>query len=62
MRTSWLLLEREGILTMTIEKLFPSGDWCVSDIIGGYRVKRVYYFYTKREAIAEFRREMKGKL
>lgn len=44
---------------MTVSKLTPSGAWEVSDIIGGYLVRRVYYGYTKREAIREFRAEFK---
>lgn len=45
---------------MTTEKLFPSGAYRVSDVINGYLVQRVYYGYTKREAIAEFKRETRG--
>jgi len=45
---------------MTVTKLFPSGAWEVSDIIGGYLVRRTYYDYTKRQAIAEFKREFKS--
>lgn len=46
---------------MTTTKLFPSGAIEVSDIIGGYLVRRVYYGYTKREAVRLFRAEtMKG--
>jgi len=42
---------------MIATKLFPSGAWEVSDIIDGYRVSWVYYGYTKREALAMFRRD-----
>jgi len=42
---------------MTATKLFPSGAWEVSDIIGGYRVHKVYYGYSKREAMREFRQQ-----
>jgi len=35
------------------------GAWRISDIINGYWVSRVYYFYTKREAIKLFRKENK---
>jgi hypothetical protein len=34
------------------------GAWVVSDIVNGYRVSRRYYYYTKREALAMFRREV----
>lgn len=44
---------------MSAHKLFPSGAWEVSDIIGGRLMRRIYYGYTKREALAEFRREVK---
>ena len=44
---------------MTATKLFPSGAWEVSDIIGGHLVRRVYYGYTKRQALAEFKKEFK---
>jgi hypothetical protein len=38
---------------MIAEKLH-SGAWRVSDIIGGYRVERVFFGYTKRQAMALF--------
>lgn len=43
---------------MSVEKI--TGGWCVADMIGGYRVKRLYFGYTKRESIREFRAEFKG--
>ena len=45
---------------MTAEKIAPSGAWRVSAMRGGHLVSRVYYGFTKREALAEFRHEMKG--
>ena len=33
------------------------GAWVVSAIIGGYLEQRVYYFFTKREAVTAFREE-----
>jgi hypothetical protein len=39
---------------MIIERNYQ-GAWVISDIIGGYRVARSYYGYTKREAIRLFR-------
>jgi len=46
---------------MSIERMFPSGGWRISDIIGNYLVTRRYFGYTKREAIAEFRAEFRAK-
>jgi len=40
---------------MIVERKFPSGAWEISDIIGDNYLHQVYFFYTKREAIAEFR-------
>ena len=34
-----------------------SGAWMLSDIIDGYRTSRVYFGYTKREAVRMFRKE-----
>jgi hypothetical protein len=44
-------------LEMIAEKNYE-GAWVVSDIVNGYRVSRRYYYYTKREALAMFRREV----
>lgn len=44
---------------MTIERLH-NGAWQISDIVNGYLVTRTYYFYTKRDAMRAFKREMKG--
>jgi hypothetical protein len=41
----------------TVERLFPSGAWLVSDIINGQYVKQRYMGYTKKEAIANFKRK-----
>jgi hypothetical protein len=41
-----------------VSRLYPSGAWEVSDIVGGYWVARTYYGYTRREAVALFRREL----
>ena len=35
------------------------GAWRICDIVNGYLETRVYYFYTKREAIQKFKQEMK---
>lgn len=41
---------------MTIEKNH-AGAWTIYAIINGYLVTRSYYFYTKREAIRQFKAE-----
>ena len=43
---------------MTIEKLH-NGSYQISDIINDYLVEQVYYYYTKREAIKEFKQYTK---
>lgn len=43
---------------MTIDKN-SEGAWRISDIVSGYLVTRLYYFYTKREAMTLFNREMR---
>jgi hypothetical protein len=35
------------------------GAWVVSDIIGGHRVQKTYYYTTKKEAIKLFKKESK---
>lgn len=42
---------------MFIERNYE-GAWVVSDIVGGYRVVRRYYGYTKGEAIKLFQNEL----
>ena len=37
-----------------------NGSWVVSSIVGGYRVARTYYGYTKREAARLFKAEVLG--
>jgi hypothetical protein len=44
---------------MTVERNYE-GAWIVSDIVGGYWVTRRYYYYSKREALAMFRREVRA--
>ena len=41
-----------------VEIVKHSGAVIVSDIVGGYLVARTYYGYTRREAVALFRREL----
>jgi hypothetical protein len=38
-----------------------AGAWVVSDIVAGYLVTRSYYGYTKREALALFKQENRGR-
>lgn len=45
---------------MQITKAIPSGSWQVSDIVSGHLVQRQYYGYTKRAALAAFRKEFYG--
>jgi hypothetical protein len=40
---------------MSATRVWHSGAWIVSEIVGGYLVSRTYYGYTKREAVALFR-------
>ena len=46
---------------MIVEKSFPSGAWVISETHDGYLTTRRYYGYTKKEAMACFREELKGK-
>lgn len=40
-----------------VNKLFPSGAYEISDIIGDTRIHRTYMGYTKRDALALFKQE-----
>ena len=42
---------------MTVEKLFPSGAYIVSDVIDGWLVTKKYYGYSKRGALRMFKQE-----
>lgn len=42
---------------MNVTKLFPSGALEVSDIRDGQLIRRKFFGYTKKEAIAAFRAE-----
>jgi hypothetical protein len=44
---------------MIIERNYQ-GAWVISDIIGGYRVARSYYGYTKAQAVALFRDDVRA--
>ena len=43
---------------MTIEKQ-SNGSLLISDIVNGYYVKKVYYFYSKKEAMKLFKEYIK---
>lgn len=47
-------------MTITATKLFPSGAWELSTIIGARYYRRVFYFYTKRDAMRLFRAYVKA--
>jgi len=42
---------------MIIERVFPSGAWCVSGLVSGHLVTKVYYGYSRKESLAKFKRE-----
>jgi hypothetical protein len=37
------------------------GAWRIKDIINGYWETRLYYFYTKKEALELFKEEFKNR-
>jgi uncharacterized protein (DUF39 family) len=43
---------------VSIEKNY-SGAYVISDVVNGYLVTKQYYGYTKREAVALFKKESK---
>ena len=44
---------------MIIEKNKINGSIIITDIINGYLFKKVYYFYTKAQAVKMFKQELK---
>ncbi len=38
-----------------------AGGYCVSAIVGGYRTERLYYGYSKQEAITRYLSELNKK-
>lgn len=44
--------------TLAVTKLFPSGAWEVAAIVGGYRLARTYYGYSRREAVKMYLAEV----
>jgi hypothetical protein len=53
-----LMHHNKGERNMTIERQ-GNGSLLISDIVNGYYVKKVYYFYSKKEAIKLFREYIK---
>ena len=45
---------------MTIKKNQESGAFEIYALIGNHLLTRTYYGYTRREAVAMFRAELKG--
>lgn len=45
---------------MIIKRNKVSGIWIISEIIAGYLFTRKYIGYTKKEAIREFKKEIKS--
>ena len=46
-------------ITISTYQPFPSGAWVVAAIVKGYLTTHTYMGYTKREAIREFKREIR---
>ena len=44
---------------MIIERNKINGSLIISDIKNGYWFKRIYYFYTKAQAVKMFKKELK---
>jgi hypothetical protein len=49
-----VVLTNEGERNMIVERQ-GNGSLLISDIVDGYLLKQVYYFYSKREAIKLFK-------
>lgn len=43
---------------VSTDRLFPSGDLEICQIVGGQLVRRWYQGYTKREALRLFKKEL----
>ncbi len=44
---------------MIVEKNKINGSFIISDIKNGYLFKKVYYYYTKEQAVKMFKKELK---
>jgi hypothetical protein len=47
-------------MSVSAFRISHNGAWAISAIVQGYLVRRVYYFVSKREAIAEFKAEFRA--
>ena len=50
-------LNRYTLYSMSIRKIPHSGALEISDIVRGYLVRRVYFGFTRKQAIAAFKIE-----
>jgi hypothetical protein len=48
-----------GVMTITATRQWNNGSWIISAVVDGYLESISYYGYTKQEAMARFREEMK---
>jgi hypothetical protein len=46
-------------MTITATRQWHNGSWVISAVVDGYLESISYYGYTKQEAMARFREEMK---
>jgi len=46
-------------MTISATRQWHNGSWVISAVVDGYLESISYYGFTKREAIARFRDEMK---
>ena len=53
-----LMHHNKGERNMIVERQ-GNGSILISDIVDGYWIKKVYYFYSKKEAIKLFREHKK---
>lgn len=50
---------RQRIVPFSMEKIFPSGAWHCSTVLGDKRVSMSYQGYNKRESESMFRAELR---
>jgi hypothetical protein len=46
-------------MTISATRVWHNGAWVISAMYAGYQESITYYGFTKREAMARFREEMK---
>lgn len=49
-------------LTICTGRSWPSGAWYCSAIINNQRIHRMFYDYTKKEAVAKFKNDLRREL